>query len=237
MWEKVTINQILLVTDGCSNIGGDPVQAAETARKAGITVNVIGIIDAGALGTGGEREATEIASAGGGVCRIVEAKQLAQTMQMMTRHTMQLTIQQAVNRELKTMIGRELEDIHPFKRVEIASMIDQAGEKAKLRLILLVDVSASMKDKLPQVREAIRDLEIGLDARMGEHQIAVMTYPAPGNPARVLSHFTEKPGLAAIGSELSASGGTPTGPALEQAISLLLGEKGMQDGRARSYVV
>ena len=47
MWEQVTVKQILLITDGCSNIGCNPVYAAETARRNGIAVNVIGIVDGG----------------------------------------------------------------------------------------------------------------------------------------------------------------------------------------------
>ncbi|WP_018131752.1 vWA domain-containing protein [Effusibacillus pohliae] len=237
MWEQVTVKQILLITDGCSNIGCNPVHAAETARRHGIAVNVIGIVDGGSLGADGQREVQEIANAGGGISRIVEVKQLARTMHMMTRYTMQLTIQQVVNQELRSIVGTEMTDLPPEKRMDVAHLIDQAGEEAELRLVLLVDVSASMQGKLPQVREAIRDLEIGLDARKGKHQIAVMTYPAAGAVAKVVSQFCENPGLAALSSGLSAAGGTPTGPALEQAIELLLAGKEIADGSARSYVV
>lgn len=237
MWEQVKLRQILLITDGCSNIGGSPADAAETARKRGIAVNVIGIVDGGALGGNGEREVREIAEAGGGMSRIVGMRQLAQTMQIMTRHTMHLTVQQAVNRELRSIVGREMSELSPDTRMEIAHMMDRAGEEAELRLVLLVDVSASMREKLPQVREAIRDLEISLDARKGKHEVAVMTYPAAGKVARLVSHFCEKPGLTALSGELSAAGGTPTGPALLEAINLLTGGKEPSDGDVRSYVV
>ncbi|MFC4767560.1 vWA domain-containing protein [Effusibacillus consociatus] len=237
MWEQVELKQILLITDGCSNIGGNPVHAAEVAREHGIGVNVIGIVDGGSLRSSGEREVREIAAAGGGMSRIVEMRQLAQTMHMMTRYTMQMTIQQAVNKELRAIVGSEMTDLPPDKRMEIARVIDQAGEEAELRLVLLVDVSASMNDKLPQVRDAIRDLEIGLDARKGKHQVAVMTYPSAGGVAKIVSQFCERPGLTALSSELTASGGTPTGPALEQALSLFVSGKERLYGSARSYVV
>jgi Ca-activated chloride channel family protein len=237
MWEQVELKQILLITDGCSNIGGSPADAAEHARLQGITVNVIGIVDGGQLGSHGRKEVQEIAEAGGGMSRIVEIRELAQTMHMMTRYTMQMTIQQAVNKELESIVGKEMTDLPPGKRMQIAHVIDRAGEEARLRLVLLVDVSASMKEKLPKVKEAIRDLEIGLDARRGKHRVAVMTYPAGDRTAKVNSRFCEKPGLAALSAELSTSGGTPTGPALEQAILLLVEEEEHVHGDARSYVV
>lgn len=237
MWDRVELKQILLITDGCSNIGVNPVGVAEEAREQGIAVNVIGVVDGGRLGAQGEKEAQDIALAGGGMCRIVETRQLAQTMQMMTRHTMQLSIQQVVNKELQSIVGKQMVELPPDKRMEIAHVIDQAGEEAALRLVLLVDVSASMKDKLPQVREAIRDLEIGLDSRKGTHEVAVITYPAGGQLAKVVSRFCEQPGLTALSSELSASGGTPTGPALQQAIELFGERKERSYAGARSYVV
>jgi len=237
MWEQVRLNQILLITDGCSNIGGNPAHAAARAREYGIAVNVIGIIDGSTLGEAGEREVRQIAQAGGGMSRVVAMKQLAQTMQMMTRHTMQVTIQQAVNKELQSIVGNGLTELPPAQRMEVAHVIDRASEESGLQLVLLIDVSASMKGKLPQVREAIRDLEIGLEARKGQHQVAVMTYPAADKAAKVVSHFCEKPGLAALGSELSAAGATPTGPALQEAIHLLAKGKEISHGNLRNFAV
>lgn len=237
MWEQVTLQQILLITDGCSNMGADPVEAARVAQEYGIAVNVIGIVDSGTLGSKGMQEVQKIAAAGGGMHRISEIRQLAQTMQMVTRLTMQMTVQQAVNRELQAIVGKELHDLSPDKRMEVAHMIDKAGEEAWLRLVLLLDVSASMRDKLPQVREAVHDLEIGIQARKGGHQVAVMMYPDRGQSARILADFNENPRLSSISSELAAAGGTPTGPALFQAIQMF-GRKGEKDyGDAKSYVV
>ena len=49
MLEEWLMKQILLVTDGCSNVGVSPVVAAAQAYAAGITVNVVGIVDQGDL--------------------------------------------------------------------------------------------------------------------------------------------------------------------------------------------
>ena len=81
------MKQILLITDGCSNVGVSPVIAAAQAQTEGVTVNVIGVIDHGELGVLGSEEIQEIAAAGGGMSRIVNSGQLSQTVQMMTRKT------------------------------------------------------------------------------------------------------------------------------------------------------
>lgn len=59
------MRQILLITDGCSNVGVSPVVAAAHAKEEGITVNVIGVVDQGELGMLGAEEIREIAEAGG----------------------------------------------------------------------------------------------------------------------------------------------------------------------------
>ena len=40
-----TLKQILLITDGCSNQGDDPIAMAALAKEQGITVNVIGVME------------------------------------------------------------------------------------------------------------------------------------------------------------------------------------------------
>jgi len=246
MWKNLTMKQILLMTDGCSNKGSNPLEAARLARSLGITVNVIGILDQGEYSAVGRQEAEEIASAGGGLCRVVEARQLAMTMQMMTKHTVQMTIQQVVNKELRQLVGTDVEGLPPEKRSEVAQMVDRLGDEAAMRLVLVVDTSASMHDKLPLVREAIRDLQLGLEVRQGTHQLAILTYPGlQGLDVQVVSDFTDQPDLHNLMNMLVASGGTPTGPALEKATRMLSQEllqnpkRGgdEHDGSMQAYVV
>lgn len=113
MWKNVTMKQILLLTDGCSNRGSNPIEAAQFARRLGITVNVVGILDGGDLNSAGRQEVQAIAEAGGGISRIVQAKQLAMTMQMVTKHTVQMTIQQVVNKELRQLMGTDAAGLPP----------------------------------------------------------------------------------------------------------------------------
>jgi len=177
------MKQILLITDGCSNVGIQPAIAAAEARENGITVNVVGIVDYGTIGQLGACEIEEIASAGGGVSRIVQSHELSQTIQMMTRKTVVQTIQQAVNKELKLILGDAATDgvqaLPLEKRSEVVRVMDEMTEQSALKVALLIDASASMKPKLAAVEEAIRDLMLSLQARSGKSELCVFHFPGP----------------------------------------------------------
>ncbi len=75
--KKGTLKQILLITDGCSNQGEDPVAMAALAREQGVAVNVVGVLDR--FDTQEDRalrEVEEIARAGGGISQIVQTLSL-----------------------------------------------------------------------------------------------------------------------------------------------------------------
>ena len=55
------IRQILLITDGCSNQGDDPIAMAALAKEQGITVNVIGVMEKDVIDEKGITEINEIA--------------------------------------------------------------------------------------------------------------------------------------------------------------------------------
>lgn len=172
------MKQILLITDGCSNVGESPVLAAAHARQEGITVNVVGVVDYGTIGELGSREIADIAKAGGGISRIVGTPQLAQTIQMMTRKTVVQTIQQAVNKEVQKILGDgSLAELPPQQRSQVVTVVDELTETSPLRIALLIDASASMKPKLGAVEDAIRDLALSLEAREGRSEIAVFHFP------------------------------------------------------------
>jgi len=157
------MKQILLITDGCSNVGLSPVVAAAHAYAEGITVNVVGVLDQDETFASGQEEIADIAKSGGGMSRIVGTKQLSQTVQMMTRKTVVTTIQQAVNKELRQVFGSDsVEALPPEKRGEVVRVIDELGETTALQVALLIDASASMKPKMAAVEEAIRDLVLSL---------------------------------------------------------------------------
>ena len=51
------------------------------------------------------------------------------------------------------------------------------GETVSLEILILVDTSASMKPKLPTVKEALLDLSISLNSRIGANQFSVSVFP------------------------------------------------------------
>ncbi|WP_151737915.1 hypothetical protein [Paenibacillus tengchongensis] len=249
------MKQILLITDGCSNVGESPVLAAGYAFREGITVNVIGVVDEGTIGELGSREIGDIAKAGGGLSRIVGTAQLARTVQMLTRQTVVQTIQQAVNKEVHKILGNSsLAQLPPQQRSEMVQVVDELSETSPLRIALLIDASASMKPKLAAVEDAVRDLALSLEARAGRSEIAVFHFPgrSGGEDAQLDLDFTDHIAqVRSLFSRLKMRGATPTGPAIFKVIeafqgsialdeprALLTGKKhGDQEGMIGGYVV
>ncbi|GIP36349.1 VWA domain-containing protein [Paenibacillus sp. J2TS4] len=231
------MKQIILVTDGCSNVGISPIAAAARALAEGIVVNVIGITDDGETGIYGIEEINEIARAGGGLSRLVAPSRVAQTMQMMTRKTMVHTIHDAVNRELRQIVGPDaaLESMNPEQRSQVVQVIDDLAETSGLKVALLVDASASMRPKLEAVREAIGDLMLSLQARRGTSEIAVFHFPDVQGGREVCMDLDWTNRLANVRNlfyKINMKGTTPTGPALLHVVQLLSEERtgGMEGG-------
>jgi Ca-activated chloride channel homolog len=217
-----TLRQILLITDGCSNQGEDPVAMAALAKEQGITVNVIGVMENDVIDEKGMQEIEGIALSGGGVSQVVYAKQLSQTVQMVTRKAMTQTLQGVVNTELKQILGNSasMEELPPEKRGEVMEVVDELGESVDIEVLILVDTSASMKHKLPTVKEALLDLSLSLNARMGDNKFSVFAFPGKRKDVEKLLDWTPKlEALTSVFSKLSSGGITPTGPALAAALS------------------
>lgn len=172
------LNQILLITDGCSNHGEDPLAMAAFAKEQGITVNVIGIMEENQIDPEAMKEVEGIALAGGGVHQVVYASQLSQTVQMVTKKAMTQTLQGVVNQELKQILGKnvEMEELSPEKRGEVMEVVDELGETVHLQVLVLVDTSASMAPKLPTVKEALIDLSVSLNSRIGNNEFAMCIF-------------------------------------------------------------
>lgn len=246
------MKQVLLITDGCSNVGPSPVMAAAHALQEGITVNVIGVLDYGTIGELGAFEIQEIAKAGGGIHRIVGTTQLARTMQMMTRKTVVQTIQQVVNKELQQILGGGvLEDLPPEKRSQVVEVVDELAETSPLQVALLIDASASMKPKLSAVEDAIRDLMLSLKARSGSSKLSVFHFPGRRSGEDIIRDVdwtTNLDDVRALFQKLQMKGATPTGPALMKVIDyyrygtldsnqLWQGDSGQEEGMLGDYVV
>lgn len=222
MLQKGTLRQILLITDGCSNSGESPIESATLAFQNGITVNVIGILDDYKSETSsGFEEIEKIAQAGGGINQIVYKEDLSHTVQAVTRQAMTQTLQGFVNKELTNIFGtnQTLEEIAPEKRGEVIEMVEDLGETCNLEVLILVDTSASMHDKLLTVKEALIDLSINLHARVGENNFAIFQFPNRNDPIGLISDWSKKlDSISVIFPKLVSGGVTPTGPAIREAI-------------------
>ena len=141
---------------------------------------------------------------------------------MVTQKAMTQTIQGVINRELQQILGdsRTMEDLPPDKRGEVMEVVDELGETSKLEVLILVDTSASMKHKLPTVKDSLLDLSLSMNARMGDSQFSVFAFPGKRNDVEKLLDWTPNlEALTKIFSKLSTGGLTPTGPAIREALS------------------
>ena len=218
-----TIRQILLITDGRSNSGVSPIEAAKKAFSQGIVVNVIGVLHAEQSELDPEfQEIEQIARAGGGVSQVVYKENLSQTVQAVTKQAMSQTLQGFVHQELKHIFGteRELVDIEPEKRGEVMEVVEDLGEACELDVFVLVDTSASMRDKLLTVKEALLDLSMNLDARSGRNHFAIYQFPYKRETIGVIHDWAERLAeVSVIFPKLVSSGMTPSGPAIMEAIN------------------
>lgn len=219
--KKGTIKQMLVITDGGSNTGEDPIAMAALAREQGITLNVIGVMEENVIDEQSMKEIEGIAMSGGGVSQIVYAQELSQTVQMVTRQAMTQTLQGVVNKELQQILGSrvQMEDLPPEKRGEVMEVVDELSETVDLEVLVLVDMSASMKNKLPTVKEALLDLSLSLNARMGDNMFSIFLFPGKKKEVEKLLDWTPKlESMSTIFPKLTAGGITPTGPAIREAL-------------------
>src|SRR5690625_2962001 len=98
---------------------------------------------------------------------------------MEKKQAMTQTLQVFVNKELTQIIGKEqtLADLEPEKRGEVMEVVEDMGETSRLEIVVLIDTSASMHDKLETVKEALIDLSISLNARLVETNFCIFSFP------------------------------------------------------------
>lgn len=223
--ETGEIRQIIVITDGKSNTGASPVEAAEKANRTGLVVSTIGIVDK----SGDEKDVEEverIAAAGGGLCEYAFIEDLGRTVQLLTQKTAQRTIEQIISRQLKNIVGTDIGSLEPQYRFKIVNFIEKYGDMVNLKCVIVLDTSGSMKNKLETAKKSLVDLLESLKERKGDSRIAVISFPGGGHEGcRVLCGFTDRPEtLREKLSGLRSGGGTPTGPAIMRACGLLNGD-------------
>lgn len=218
------IKLIIVVTDGKSNTGINPVEAAKIAYDSGITVSAIGIINFRNSSDEKDIEEVEgIAKAGGGLCEYSHIEELTRTIQNITYKTAQRTIEQIVNRQLKIITGEEIEKLEPKSRMKIVDFIEKYGDRINLKCVVVLDTSGSMRDKLAMAKRSVLELLDNLQGRKGSSSIAVITFPGegPGMCSTICGFTNEISILRQKLESISCGGGTPTGPAILKACELM----------------
>lgn len=222
MEKEVLFKQIILITDGESNGEADPIESATIIAKEGITISTIGIINKNS-NQNARDEVEQIAKIGNGVWEITELNKLQQTMQMVTQKSIYQTIQTAVNKELKSIIDTEINDLKPDSREKIMDLMDNLSDSINLRCIILLDSSKSMTSKMDVAKKSIFSLLNILNSREGKSEIAVLSFPhVKGRNYDLTCDFTENIDVLQESLEnINTSGNTPTAEALYGAFRIL----------------
>ncbi|NLW39459.1 MAG: VWA domain-containing protein [Tissierellia bacterium] len=228
------LNQIIVISDGRSNVGPKPSSIAELAYNKGIRVNTIGIIDSNK-----DRDAIEeledIAEKGGGLCELTTLDKLSAALSRVTISSVYNSIEEVVREELKTISDRDIYDMNPVERNKIIDMIDKISNEVPLKCLILLDASGSMKNKIDVARKSVLELLLFLQERKGENQIGLIAYPGKDGYYQMLSDFTSNiDELKGDIEKISTGGTTPTGYAMEGAIKMLTRD---EDYPVNEYIV
>ncbi|WDV45542.1 VWA domain-containing protein [Clostridiaceae bacterium M8S5] len=240
MEKTLEFRQVILVTDGKSNKGVDPIKVVNENVQKGITFSTIGIIQ-GYKDEESIKEIKEIANAGNGLWEITDIHNLEKSMCMLTRQTACNTIQQAVNNELKSIIGEELDKIEIQSRRKIIELIEKIEDEMTIKCCVVLDCSKSMTNKIEVAKKSIISLLRNLSMRKGNTYVGVIAYPFGMElDYKVVSEMTNDiSGLENRIQSIEIGGLTPTGPALLSAIELLSKDdsKEEKDGLFESMIV
>ncbi|ABR50618.1 conserved hypothetical protein [Alkaliphilus metalliredigens QYMF] len=237
--QEAVIRQMILVTDGESNIGGDPISKAKEACQRGIVINTIGIVDGKMQRENPLDEVINIAKAGGGSYEFSYIDQLYETMQSLTYKTVNETLQSVVNKQLKVVLGHNLEEMAPFERSKILGHIDRFSEEVTIQCCLLMDCSGSMASKIHLARHSILDLIHSFQGRRGKVELAIVAFPGEGKEGySVIHHFGEEDkNVKEKLYQMKPRGGTTTAIAIEEGIKLLEALRvGKQKNKQADYV-
>jgi len=219
------LKEIIVISDGKSNVGENPAKAAFLAHRKGIIVNAIGIMGSG--------EAEEpyielegIAKVGGGICDIIPLSMLDYSVQMVTMRSVQMTIERAVSRQLRNITGYSLEDMEPDSRARILEYIQRMGNEVSLKCVVAIDCSGSMKSRIKTALGSMQDLLISLKTRKGRSCLGIVAFPGRGGrEGRVISGFTDDfDELTKRLKRIKVGGPTPTHAGIVRASRLFDGE-------------
>lgn len=218
----IEFKQVILVTDGESNEGDSPLFVSKECGDKNITINTIGITDS--TNEDSMTEIKDIANLSGGVWEHTDLNSLDTAMSMVSMKSVYNTLEETVSKELKNLVGSEIDEIHPSSRKDIVDLIDKLGDSSDIKCCVVIDCSGSMKRKIEIAKSSALNLFRVLSSRKGSTEIAVIGYPYKTEDYNILCDFTSniidlEKGL----QKIKTGGRTPTGSALRSAMNLLEG--------------
>lgn len=217
------IRQIILVTDGESNVGGNPIEAARRANERNITLNTIGILSQSHHQEKHFSEIIDIAKAGGGKYELSYIDDLAKTIQSLSYKTISTTLQEVVGKQLQAMLGKDIEGLPPEARSSILDYIDAYSDDISVCCCILLDCSGSMTSKIQSARHSIIDFLHSIKGRKGSFKVGLIGFSSEvENSSIVLHSFDDNPQqLERNLYKLQPKGATPTAIAIKHAIDML----------------
>ncbi|KAB3532375.1 VWA domain-containing protein [Alkaliphilus pronyensis] len=217
------VKQIIVVTDGESNLGGDPVAAAKRAHSKDITISTIGILNSNCQKEKPFEEVANIAKAGGGYYEYTYIEDLSQTLHSLSYKTVSNTIQEAVNKQLKELIGNDINQMPPESRSKILNYIDEYSDDVAVCCCVLLDCSGSMTNKIHSARNSILDLMDSLKNRRGKLFLAILAYPGVrGTDSSILFDFEDNTvDIERSLYQMKPNGGTPTAAAIDFTVDYM----------------
>lgn len=234
-----TVQLIIVVTDGGSNFGGDPVQAALEANSLGYPVSALGIVDADDPADEVFDEIKKIGAAGGGVSEMATIHHLNDALLRVVRMTTAKQLNGIISGQLKSILATQEDSILPDRTAaKLAEMAERLADEVYLRCVIAVDCSRSMEAKLRRVKDGVISLLAAWQNRTGKSDLALLCYPGHnGELTRLLADFSRDP--AYLGKKLkdiNSGGGTPTAPAIRAAARLLRDSRQSADNALTSEI-
>jgi len=221
--ENGEINQIIVVTDGRFNSGISSIEAAKEAYDAGVIVSTICITDQSSRSDERSIKGAEgIAEAGGGLCGYCHIEDLENKVKDLAHKTARKIIEHIVNRQLKAVIGEEIQYLEPEYRLKIADFIEKYEDNINQKCVIVLDTGGSMEDKLTALKKSVAELLKSLKKRKGDSCIAVIAYAGEDTGiCSVICGFTSEISILEQKLELITSEGRmPIGTAILKAYEL-----------------
>lgn len=175
IFDNGEIKQIITVTDGRPDSGISSVDAARKAYDAGIVISAIGIIGLEGGSENSVQKAENIAKSGGGLWEYSHMEDFCGTLRNLTYKTTRKTIEHTVERQLKHILGGNIETLDSEARSRIADFIDSYGENINQKCIIVFDINKSMTSKPAVLKKGIIEMSERLNKRKGRSSIAVIS--------------------------------------------------------------